>query len=294
VYNRQRRQSAVRVANGDDQIELRGLNDRQVGGLSALADTAGIDAELAISVGEARALTHQAAGRREVRKRIDAGYPIACRQGRDLLASVDEEAIGADRDELAAPHNEEFPRPSSRQNTQLVRNADPDRWSSVMTMLSFAPIGLVGRELSSRGWAGWVLLRHWIHRRVSILCRLQIKRINSHHFDRGIRTRLCRHEDHGRHAAINWERQFLDQFFVGHYLIVSGRQYAIEALQSERLPEEDILAVRTRDHQDPPLCIIEKKRRIFEDAWLFNFIQMTLAKERTLSAIEVLPIGSGC
>jgi hypothetical protein len=162
---------------------------------------------------------------------------------------------------------------------------------SVMTMLSLAPIGLVGRELRSRGWAGWVSLGHWIHRRVSILCRLQIKRINSHHFDRGIRTRLRRHEDHGRHAAINWERQFLDQFFVGHYLIVSGRQYAIDALQPERLPEEDILAVRTRDHQGPT-CIIEKKGRIFEGAWLFNFIQMILAKERTVSSTKVLPIGS--
>src|SRR6266536_90951 len=157
-------------------------------------------------------------------------------------------------------------------------------FSSFLTILTFAPIGLVGREISSRGWAGWVSLRHWIHRRVSILCRLQIKRINSHHFDRGIRTRLCWHEDHGRHAAINWERQFLDQFFVGHYLIVSGRQYAIDALQPERLTEEDILAVRTRDHQDPTLY--NQKRRIFEGAWLFNFIQMTLAKERTLSAMR--------
>jgi hypothetical protein len=98
---------------------------------------------------------------------------------------------------------------------------------------------------------------------------------------------LRRHEDHGRHAAINWKRQLFDQFFIGHYLIVSGRQYAIDALQPERVTEGDVLAMRTRDHQGPT-WIIEEKRRIFEGAWLFNFIQMTLAKERRLSAIEVL------
>src|SRR5947207_15200999 len=84
----------------DHQFELCWLNDRQVGGLGAFENAAGINADLTISIGDARAVTHQAASLREVRKRVDAGYPVAYGQGRDLVASVDEEPIGTDHDNI--------------------------------------------------------------------------------------------------------------------------------------------------------------------------------------------------
>ena len=84
----------------DHQLELSGLNDRQVGGLGAFENAAGINADLTISIGEARTVTHQAAILREVRKRVDASYPVAYGQGRNLVASVDEEPIGTDHDNI--------------------------------------------------------------------------------------------------------------------------------------------------------------------------------------------------
>jgi hypothetical protein len=45
----------------DDQLELRRLHDRQIGGLCALDDTAGINAELPVGIGNVGSVAHQAA-----------------------------------------------------------------------------------------------------------------------------------------------------------------------------------------------------------------------------------------
>jgi len=43
----------------DDQLELGRLHDRQVGGLCALQNTAGVDARLTDRIAQARAVAHQ-------------------------------------------------------------------------------------------------------------------------------------------------------------------------------------------------------------------------------------------
>ena len=83
---------------------LVGCMHRQVGRLLALEDAAGIDAGLAIRIGEAGAVAHQAAGLDELAQRIDRGHRVAGRQrderSRRLVkngSAVDEQRAGACR-----------------------------------------------------------------------------------------------------------------------------------------------------------------------------------------------------
>ena len=55
----------------DDELELGRLQNWQVGWLLTLEDTAGVDAELAVSVGKARSVAHQPAGFDKLALRID-------------------------------------------------------------------------------------------------------------------------------------------------------------------------------------------------------------------------------
>src|SRR5712671_6020185 len=61
----------------DDQLERRWLLDRQIGGLGALENPAGVDASLARISGEARSIADQAAGRGELAPPIDRRNGIA-------------------------------------------------------------------------------------------------------------------------------------------------------------------------------------------------------------------------
>jgi hypothetical protein len=63
----------------DDQFELRRLHNRQFGRLGALEDAAGIDADLTIRVGQARAVAHQPAGFGIVTQRICSRDRVAHR-----------------------------------------------------------------------------------------------------------------------------------------------------------------------------------------------------------------------
>ena len=67
----------------DDQLDFGRLLDRQIGGLLALENPAGVDAGLAIGIGNARSVAHQAAGRGELahmgRSRAPHGGPPAPR-----------------------------------------------------------------------------------------------------------------------------------------------------------------------------------------------------------------------
>jgi hypothetical protein len=55
----------------DHQLEMGRLLDRQIGGLGALEDLSGVNADLAISSREARSIADQATGRGELAKAID-------------------------------------------------------------------------------------------------------------------------------------------------------------------------------------------------------------------------------
>ena len=52
----------------------------------------------------------------------------------------------------------------------------------------------------------------------------------------------------GRNAAIDRERQFLDQLLIGHHFILTGRQGAIDTLERERMLKRQRYPFRARDH----------------------------------------------
>jgi hypothetical protein len=76
---------------------------------------------------------------------------------------------------------------------------------------------------------------------VPVVGRLQVERINCHHFDR--RSRLSRRQDHGRNSAVNGKRQSIDQFLVGDHLVVARWQSSINCLQKEGVDERQRFAV---------------------------------------------------
>ena len=95
----------------DDQLELGGLLDRQVGGLLALENSAGVDAGLTVRVGDAAAVAHQAAGRDKLATLIDRGHRVAERQCGELFAAASEECIGADHERAGSQLEPRLRRP---------------------------------------------------------------------------------------------------------------------------------------------------------------------------------------
>ena len=91
------RPSALAVFEVDDQLEFGRLHDRQVGGLGAFENAAGIDADLTVGIGNAGSIAHQAAGcgdtRGQDRSQESRGAPPA----RRVDAPVGEERIGCRR-----------------------------------------------------------------------------------------------------------------------------------------------------------------------------------------------------
>jgi hypothetical protein len=86
----------------DDELELGRLHDRQVGGLGALEDAAGIDASLTKHVREVGSVAHQPAGCDIIMSRIGRRNPVARRQGDKLNAAADEECVGSNEEAIGA------------------------------------------------------------------------------------------------------------------------------------------------------------------------------------------------
>ena len=86
----------------DDQLELRGLLDRKVGRLLALENSSGIDADLPVSVRNARSITHQAAGNDKLAILNRSRAPRDGKPMTELFVAGVEECIGAD-DKAARP-----------------------------------------------------------------------------------------------------------------------------------------------------------------------------------------------
>src|SRR5262249_43381829 len=78
----------------DHELEFDRLHDRQVGGLLALENPAGVYAGLAICVTKARSVAHQAADLGSVAPGIDRKHPMVGRQCNELYATVVEERAG--------------------------------------------------------------------------------------------------------------------------------------------------------------------------------------------------------
>src|ERR1700730_8431841 len=78
----------------DHQLELGGLQDRQIGWLLALEDAADIDAKLAIQIRSIYPIAHQTAGRSIFAKVVHRRHRMARGQGHKLFASGVEKWVG--------------------------------------------------------------------------------------------------------------------------------------------------------------------------------------------------------
>src|SRR5262245_58890079 len=81
----------------DNEFELGGLHDRQVGRLGAFEDWTGIDADLTPHVRNIGPIAHQPAGFDLLASGIGRGNPVARRKRRKLNAPADEERVGCDK-----------------------------------------------------------------------------------------------------------------------------------------------------------------------------------------------------
>src|SRR3954464_13751851 len=79
----------------DNQLDLRGLHDRQVGWLFALENPPDIDASLAISIRETTSVAHQAAGRCEFAGLVDSWHGVVQGQCGESIALAIEKRISA-------------------------------------------------------------------------------------------------------------------------------------------------------------------------------------------------------
>src|SRR5436190_12735855 len=80
----------------DHELELGGLNDRQICRLGAFENPAGVDADLTIRIRNARSVAHQATNGGGLTKLINRRHRVTGCQRDDLTASAEQERIGGD------------------------------------------------------------------------------------------------------------------------------------------------------------------------------------------------------
>ena len=66
---------------------------------------------------------------------------------------------------------------------------------------------------------------------IPVLGGLKVARIDRYHLDRRCLVRLRWNDDCGGYAVVDRERQSLDQFLVGHDLIIPGGQDSVDPFQ---------------------------------------------------------------
>src|SRR3712207_4522870 len=97
-FRRDRQAECLGSLSIDNQLDLRGLLDRQLSRSLALANPPGIDTRQAIGIGYAGSVAHQTAGRCELAKVVDSGRRVACRQSSEPFMLAGEERIGVDEE----------------------------------------------------------------------------------------------------------------------------------------------------------------------------------------------------
>src|SRR5262249_17495824 len=86
----------------DDELEFGRLQHRQITGLGALEDAAGIDADLTKGIREVGSVTHQPAGFHRLTGPISRWNLVARRQSGKLHAATDQEGIASDEENIEA------------------------------------------------------------------------------------------------------------------------------------------------------------------------------------------------
>src|SRR5215471_10980026 len=86
----------------DDELEFGRLQHRQVSGLGAFEDIAGIDADLTKGVSEVGSVTHQPAGFHRLTDRVSRWNLVPRRQSGKLHTATDQEGIASDEQNIEA------------------------------------------------------------------------------------------------------------------------------------------------------------------------------------------------
>ena len=81
----------------DGEVEFGRLNDRKIGGLLALENTANVNADLAINVSNACSIAHQSSGLYRLVVEMNHRHRVTGRQRDKPLASTVEEYVASDR-----------------------------------------------------------------------------------------------------------------------------------------------------------------------------------------------------
>src|SRR5262245_33427930 len=92
-----RREAEAKCPGGvevDHELELDRLHDREVGGLLALENPAGVHAGLAICIGDTCSVAHQTADLGSLAPGVDRRHPTVGRQRNELYATVVEQRGG--------------------------------------------------------------------------------------------------------------------------------------------------------------------------------------------------------
>ena len=101
-FRRHRHAECLGRLEVDDELELGRLHDRQVGGLGALEDVAGIDANLTITCPRGWFRSSSAHRLPQYHARISRRNPVARRQVGKLHAAAGEERVGSDEEGIGA------------------------------------------------------------------------------------------------------------------------------------------------------------------------------------------------
>src|SRR6516165_12488792 len=101
---RQRNRNAERLGSVgvNDQLELRRLQDREVGRLVAAEYTPSVATNQAISVAKISSVTHQAACHRVLAERINCGKCMAVGERDQLIAHGHEKRVSAQEERVSA------------------------------------------------------------------------------------------------------------------------------------------------------------------------------------------------
>ena len=128
------------------ELEFGGLHDRQVGRLFALENPPGIDAGLAIGVGMAVSVAHQAAGHDILAQGIDRRQRMASRQRDELFPLREHEGAGADEQRADAALDQ-----GRKGRIDVALAAD----SSTMSLQSRSPAAAACTSLDSVSVSGF-------------------------------------------------------------------------------------------------------------------------------------------